>query len=58
MVMVVCVIAGEFSKNFTKKVASKCIYFNWITKINGSTVRQKRLLDSVQGDLTGRAAQF
>lgn len=39
MVMVVCVIAGEFSKIFTKKVTGKCIYFNWITKINGSTVR-------------------
>ncbi|ELW40541.1 hypothetical protein EC990670_3983 [Escherichia coli 99.0670] len=47
MVMVVCVIAGEFSKIFTKKVAGKCIYFNWITKINGSTARQKRLPDSV-----------
>ncbi|CDK69251.1 hypothetical protein [Klebsiella pneumoniae IS22] len=32
---------------FLLKVAGKCIYFNWITKINGSTVRQKRLPDSV-----------
>ncbi len=56
MVMVVCVIAGEFSK-ILLKVADKCIYFNWITKITAA-LSGKTIAGQRARDLTGRAAQF
>ena len=56
MVMVVCVIAGSLVK-FLLKVAGKCIYFNWITKITAA-LSGKTIAGQCVRDLTGRAAQF